>query len=77
MHKRKQLPLTIVSEDRSISGNNFAEEINTVFVLVTKHLEPIHGVPLDIHVGDVYADISSEFFVMKWTFTANYPPFLL
>ena len=63
--QKKQLPLTIVSEGMSISGNNFAEEINTAFVLVTGHLEPIHGVPLDVYNGDVYPDVSSQFVIMK------------
>ena len=52
-YPKKQLPLTIVSEGRIISGNNLAEEINTAFVHVTQHLEPIHNVPVDVHNGDV------------------------
>ena len=48
-----------------ISGDNLAEEINTAFVHVTQHLEPIHSAPLDVHNGDVYPDIQSEFIISE------------
>ena len=60
-----QLSLTIVSEGRSISGNNLPEEINTAFVHVTQHLEPIHSVLLDVHNEDVFPDIPSEFIISE------------
>ena len=64
-YPKKQLPLTIVSEGRIISGNNLAEEINTAFVHVTQHLEEIHSVPVDVHNGDVYPDVPSEFIISE------------
>ena len=30
---------------------------------MSPHLESIHGVPPDVHNGDVYPDIPSEFFI--------------
>ncbi len=64
-YPKKQVPLTILSEDRIISGNEQAEKINAAFVSVTQHLDPLRSTPVGIQYEKDYPLISSEFIISE------------
>jgi hypothetical protein len=74
-YPKKQVPLSIVSEGRTISGNELAEKINATFVSVTKHLDPLYSTPVGIQHEIDYPEIPPELIISEIKFIANYPQF--
>ena len=53
-YPKKQVPLTILSEGRIISGNELAEKINAAFVYVTQHLDQLCSTAVGIQYENDY-----------------------
>jgi hypothetical protein len=64
-YPKKQVPLSIVSEGRTISGNELAEKINAAFVSVTQHLDPLYSTPVDIQHEIDYPEIPPELIISE------------
>ncbi len=64
-YHKKQVPLTILTEGRIISGNELAEKINAAFVYVTQHLDPLCSTAVGIQYENDYPQISSEFIISE------------
>ena len=64
-YPKKQVPLSIVSEGRTISGNELAEKINAAFVSVTQHLDPLYSTPVGIQHEIDYPEIPPELIISE------------
>ncbi len=59
-YPKKQLPLTVISEGVTITGNYLAERINAAFVSVTQHLEPISSTPVTMQNSNGFSETPPE-----------------
>jgi hypothetical protein len=64
-YPKKQVPLSIVSEGRTISSNELSEKINAAFVSVTQHLDALYCTPVDIKHEIDYPEIPPELIISE------------
>ena len=64
-YPKKQVPLSIVSEGRTINGNELAEKINAALVSVMKHLDPLYSTPVGIQHEIDYPEIPPELIISE------------
>ena len=64
-YPKKQVPLSIIWEGRTIRGNDLAEKINAAFVSVMKHLDPLYSTPVGIQHEIDYPEIPPELIISE------------